>query len=304
VTLVSAIMPTFRGEHLVTDALDSALAQTHRPLEVVVVDDGSDDATTEVVADYARRHPDVVRLIAQPDRAGPCRRRNDALQAARGELIAWLDQDDVWLPDKLARQVALLEADRGAGLAYCDYEEFDGASGRTLPSEWPHGAARGDILGDLWVDGCFICSSTVVFRRAALAARGLRFPERDFSFGDDYWTWLALSLDWRAARVDEVLVRYRRHPGNESRRRPRENFHLRRIELLRDFVEEFPEARERLAGRRREGLARHAVRAAKFELGLGRRRRAAACALRALSQHPGVVAERVLGEARRALTGA
>jgi len=297
--LVSVIMPTHRGAPFVGEAIDSVLAQGHRPIELIVVDDHSPDSTVEVVAEHVRRHPGVVRLLTRRDRAGPCRRRNDALAVARGELIAWLDQDDVWAPDKLSCQVQVFHDRPDVGLVYSDHDEFDHATGRTLARPWPHGEAEGDILGDLFVEDCFICSSSAVFRRAALAGRGLGFRDREFSFGDDHFMWLAIALDWRVARVDEVLVRYRRHPANESRRLPRENFHLRRVALLEEFVDTFPDARGRLGSRRRQGLARHHVRAAKFELGLGRRARALECGLRALRWHPGVVAERVLGELRQ-----
>lgn len=93
----------------------------------------------------------------------------------------------------------------------------------------------------------------------------MRLRETDFSFGDDYYLWLALSLDWQVALVDDVLARYRRHRRNESSRLGETNFHLRRIELLREFIADFPEATPRLGPWRRRGIARHYLRAANFE---------------------------------------
>ena len=295
--MVSVIVPTYLGAAFIAETLDSALAQTHRPLEVLVVDDASPDGTAHVVEDYVRRHPDVVRLVRASDRRGPCRRRNDALALARGDVIAWLDHDDLWEPGKLERQVAVLRDDESVALVYSDWEEFDGTTGRTLPRTWPRVTARGDILGALFVEGAFMCSSTVVFRRDALP--GGRLREADFSFGDDLWAWLAIALRHHAERIDDVLVRYRRHDANESRRRGAENWHLRRVQLLEEFVAAFPEAAGRLGRRRREGLARHYVRAAKLELGRRRPVRGVRLFARAALCDPAVAAERLAGEVRR-----
>jgi glycosyltransferase involved in cell wall biosynthesis len=294
--LVSVLMPTYDSAAFVGEAIESVLGQTYRPLELVIVDDVSSDGTLELVERHARRHPEI-RLVQAAERAGPCRRRNDALDHARGAVLAWLDDDDVWHPRKLELQVAPLLADPRVGFVYSDYEEID-ADGRPLPSPWPHRLDSGELLAPLFVHGCFPCSSSVVIRREAMARRDLRFLETDFSFGDDYFLWLALSLDWRAACVREPLVRYRRHARNESRRRPDVNFDTRRLALLAAFLEEFPEARERLGPAARSGFARHSVRAARFELRRRRLPRAAGHGLRALAWSPAEVA-RALGRAAR-----
>ena len=103
--LISCIVPVFNGERYLREALDSILAQTYRPLEVVVVDDGSTDGTAAVVASYGEQ----IRYLSQPN-AGPAAARNLGLQAAIGEFIAFLDADDLWHPEKLARQMARFAA--------------------------------------------------------------------------------------------------------------------------------------------------------------------------------------------------
>ena len=137
----------------------------------------------------------------------------------------------------------------------------------------------------LFVDGCFVASLTALFRRDVLTRRNLRLREKDFSFGDDYFLWLTLSLDWQVARIDEVLARYRRHTSNESGRLALTNFHLRRVALLREFVEDFPEANARLGRNRRRGLANHYLKAADFEQA-GSRGRAALLIARAMALDP------------------
>jgi teichuronic acid biosynthesis glycosyltransferase TuaG len=296
--LVSVLTPTYEAAAFVSETVESVLAQTYEPVEHVLVDDGSTDRTPELLAELTRAHAGRIRVVRFPERAGPCRRRNDALAAARGSLIAWLDHDDVWLPTKLERQLEALSAAPAAVLSFTQYEEFDDGTGAILSRSALHD--EGDLLQRLFVEGCFIASSTVVFRRAALARRDLRFRDREFSFGDDYWLWLGLLLDGDAVLVDEPLVRLRRHGANESARLGRENFHLRRIALLREFLDEFPEAAERFGSACRSGLARHYVAAAGYELERGRRLRAARAAARAAVLDPAGASRFALRAARRA----
>jgi glycosyltransferase involved in cell wall biosynthesis len=105
VPLISCIVPVFNGERYLGETLDSILAQTYRPIEVIVVDDGSTDSTRGVVSSYGDR----VRYFWQPN-AGPPYARNTGLNSAQGEFVAFLDADDLWHPEKLARQMARFEA--------------------------------------------------------------------------------------------------------------------------------------------------------------------------------------------------
>jgi glycosyltransferase involved in cell wall biosynthesis len=279
-------MPTYNGARFVSETIESVLSQTYERLELIAVDDSSDDATAEIVAGYAQRYPDRVRFERKGERRGPCRRRNDALDVAQGSLVAWLDQDDLWLPEKTERQVEVLQTQPEVGLVYAGYEAFESETGATVYWRDQASEAEGDVLIPLYVRGCFVASLTALFRREVLTRRNLRLRETDFSFGDDYYLWLALSLDWQVARIDDVLARYRRHDENESARLAGTNFHLRRIKLLREFVAEFPEAGIRLGKWRRRGLARHFLSAADFESRRSRRRSALALS-RAFTISPG-----------------
>lgn len=103
--LISCIVPVFNGERYLAEALDSILAQTYRPIEVIVVDDGSTDGTADLVARYGER----VRYVRQTNRGAPTA-RNLGLAMATGAFVAFLDSDDLWHPEKLARQMARFEA--------------------------------------------------------------------------------------------------------------------------------------------------------------------------------------------------
>src|SRR5262249_2428536 len=101
--LISCIVPVFNGERYLREALDSILAQTYQPLELIVLDDGSTDGTAALVAGYGER----IRYLWQAN-AGEAGARNRGLSIAQGEFVAFLDADDLWHPEKLRRQLARL----------------------------------------------------------------------------------------------------------------------------------------------------------------------------------------------------
>ena len=110
---VSVLIPTWNREKYLGEAIESVLVQTYRDYEIVVVDDGSTDGTAELVKQY-----DKVRYVWQPH-AGIPAARNRALEEARGELIAWLDSDDLYAPIKLEKQVAYLDAHPECQIVFC-----------------------------------------------------------------------------------------------------------------------------------------------------------------------------------------
>ena len=109
--LVSCIVPVFNGERYLAEALDSILAQTYRPVDLIVVDDGSTDGTAQVAAGYGER----ITYLYQ-ENSGPAAARNKGIDAAQGEFVAFLDADDVWHEEKLARQMVRFDARRELGV--------------------------------------------------------------------------------------------------------------------------------------------------------------------------------------------
>src|SRR5437667_12630279 len=109
--LVSVVIPCYNGERYLAEAIESVLAQRYEPLEIIVVDDGSTDRSAEV----ARHFGDAVQYVCQPH-AGAAAARNRGVGLATGDLIAFLDADDVWTEGRLARQVQVLEADPSVGM--------------------------------------------------------------------------------------------------------------------------------------------------------------------------------------------
>jgi len=138
---ISVVIPSYNYARFVREAIDSALAQTYPPLEVIVVDDGSTDATPEVLASYGDR----IRVIRQRNE-GVARARNAGIATARGDYVAFLDADDVWHPRKLELQIARFDGDPSLGLVHCGVEMFDG-DGNTI--DVFRDGKEGDIAADL-----------------------------------------------------------------------------------------------------------------------------------------------------------
>ncbi len=126
--LVSTIIPVFNRAAMLEEAVASVLAQTYRPIEVLIVDDGSTDTTVAVAAQLASSHPSSIRVLTQIN-AGPGAARNQGLREARGEFVQYLDSDDLLLPTKFELQVAALRANPDTGLCYGKTRRRDVASG-------------------------------------------------------------------------------------------------------------------------------------------------------------------------------
>jgi glycosyltransferase involved in cell wall biosynthesis len=199
---VSVVIPAFNAAPTIARALDSVLNQTLSFHEIIVVDDASTDATRDIVACYAARN---VRLLASPSRLGASGARNAGIECATGDIIAFLDSDDEWLPTKLEKQVALIKSDPGLCFVAC---------AASLIS--PVGADLGDCYdGQPVVTGAaawkallaynFVLTSTVlVWRRIVMAVGG--FDTR-LKVGEDQDLWIRLALAGAFGSVRESLVR-------------------------------------------------------------------------------------------------
>jgi glycosyltransferase involved in cell wall biosynthesis len=210
---VSALVAAYNYEQYVGAAIESALAQDYPPdcLEVIVVDDGSTDATADVVAELIDRNPGRIRLFRQ-ENAGYVAATNHAMAQARGELFAILDADDLWLEQKIRRNVELLHSRPALGLVFSDMAVVD-SDGRIVEESFMKDRL-GDVprraLGRLLVENFVTASSIVV--RADLRSAFDPIPD-GIPYAD--W-WIALNVA-RVAEIDwirEPLARYRLHTAN------------------------------------------------------------------------------------------
>lgn len=165
---VSVIIPAYNRETLVARAIDSVLAQTYQDFELIVVDDASKDGTRTVLERY-RDHPKV-RLVLSDVNRGGSGARNLGIEAAKGELIAFQDSDDVWLAHKLAEQVAALDANPMAGLCYCGALFSEGTRSYYIP-EAVFDRLDGDMSKEMLRRNT-TSTQTLLVRREVLAKSG------------------------------------------------------------------------------------------------------------------------------------
>jgi glycosyltransferase involved in cell wall biosynthesis len=212
---VSVIMPNYNGAAFLAEAVESVLAQTHRPLQIIVVDDGSSDASTDILARYA----DDLDILRLPHSGKPGLVRNRGLAAARGDLIAFIDSDDVWLPEKLAIQVAYLTSHPGTSLVHSNLQVID-AQGRYLRDIFL-GCPGSQGLSDDYTESAFlqlvngdsnVWTSSVVVRRECLVRVG-GFAE-NLIVGEDYHLWIRIARAFRIGFVPEALAKHRKHDRN------------------------------------------------------------------------------------------
>ncbi|MBU2551799.1 MAG: glycosyltransferase [Proteobacteria bacterium] len=194
--LVSVVIPTFNRAGPVARAVDSVLAQTGPGFELIVVDDGSTDETGRVLGRYG----EAIKVLRQ-DRAGVGAARNRGIEASRGDLIAFLDSDDYWLPEKLALQTAFFQAHPDALI--CQTEEIWIRGGRRVNPKARHRKPSGDVFVPS-LELCLISPSAVMMRRSLFDRVGL-FDE-DLPACEDYDLWLRVSARWPVHLLDHPLV--------------------------------------------------------------------------------------------------
>jgi len=194
---VSVVIPTFNRARLVTEAVSSVIDQLDDGDECLVVDDGSTD---ETAARIATRFAGRVRLVTTANR-GVAAARNRGVQESRGELIAFLDSDDVWLPGKLVAQRRFLAQDRRAEI--CQTNEIWVRNGRRVNPCLHHRKPSGWIFHES-LERCLVGASTVLLRRSLFERCG-GFDEA-LPVCEDYDLWLRISRDTPIWLIDEPLV--------------------------------------------------------------------------------------------------
>lgn len=211
---VSVLMAVRNGEPYLSAALESLSRQTFTDFEIILVDNGSTDATPQLIETWRQREP----RLRTTDCATPCLSRSLSLAAslARGRYLARLDADDIAEPHRLARQVAEMEADPELVLLGSQARIIDAAGRR-------HGRRRallhdGELRKRL-IEECAFVHSSVIMRRAAFeAAGGYRASLRA---GEDYDLWTRMAAVGRIANLAEPLVQYRIHPKSLTKRQPK-----------------------------------------------------------------------------------
>ena len=290
-TVVSVVIPSHNCQAYIAQTVGSVLAQTMGDLELLLVDDGSTDATVATV--QALGDPRV-RVIRQAN-GGVCKARNRGIAEARSPLICLLDHDDWWLPHKLQRQLQALGQRPQAGVAYSSFERWyaDPASGVfAAPESFDFSAITDDIDPAFsgWVHhqfllDCWMLTSTSMFRREVFARCGT-FDE-SLPFSEDWELWLRVAREFEFVQLRRPTTLYRMHAcqGSASHR----PVDYRTLLLQRTAAQHGLASRDGRAITRRQfrhQLARYHADFARGELAAGRVGHAVSVYAKAWAHHP------------------
>jgi glycosyltransferase involved in cell wall biosynthesis len=216
---VSIIVPIYREVKYLSVALDSLIKQRYKNWEAIIVDDGSffDDSIIDAFSDDNRF------LIYHIKHGGVSLARNFGIEVATGEIVAFLDSDDLWLPDKLSKQIDALNKNPDCGLVYCDAEYIDSQGSRLGKlhkqqlniNSFPEGSCT-----SLFCRRCYILPSTAIIYKSIIQKSGVFDP--DINIGEDWIFFFKASLNTSILCIQEPLVLYRRHSGSVAYRSHRQ----------------------------------------------------------------------------------
>lgn len=221
--VVSAIIPAYNAEDFIAETLDSVFAQTYRPLEIIVVDDGSTDRTAEVVKNYLQRNDNEtnLRYIYQQN-SGPSGARNSGIKSSTGKYVAFLDADDLWPEDKLSKQAGLMELYPDVVLTFGDMRRFSKSKG-IAESMFIRQKCTKEFFGDSFyvkdaynklLTRNFIPTGTVIIRKDFFQYSDL-FDEY-LRCVEDWDLWLRIAMHGTIAYSTDVWELKRDHENNVS----------------------------------------------------------------------------------------
>lgn len=206
---VSVVIPVFNQEKYIKECVESVLSQTYRAVEVVVVDDGSTDRTAAILRSYEGK----IRYIRQENK-GAAAALNKGIKESRGEFIAWLSSDDVYLPTKLEEQLLFFKQNPNAALVYTDFYIIDGRGKIVKEAKSSYFPNKKELIFNL-LKRNFINGSSVVIRKRCLEKVG--FFDESMKLHADGNMWFRLLKHYRFGHVPKFLLKYRQHQSNASK---------------------------------------------------------------------------------------
>ena len=207
---VSVIIPTYNSAQFIIETLESVFAQTYKNYEVIVVDDGSTDNTKEVLKPYMSK----IRYIYK-ENGGPASARNVGIKNARGEYIAFLDSDDLWLPEKLEKQIRYFEKHPEIDMVFADCIRF-GEEVSNTPRNYTKHLISNDMFVNIWWYN-IVPTSTVMVKRVCFDKVGLFDESKEIEGTEDAEMWLRITREYKVDYVKEVVTKYKIRTSGHSR---------------------------------------------------------------------------------------
>ncbi len=225
--LVSVIIPCYNNAGHIATAIDSVMAQDYANIEIIVINDGSTDNSIEVLQQYG----DKITLLTQQNQ-GPAVARNSGMTAARGDFIAFLDGDDIWLPGKITAQVNYLKHNPQTGLCYTSWLVWDQSQPLAgLLAQLPNTADLAELVADRsgWLytkllEVSAVCTITVMLRAEIVRAVGLF--NKDYAIGEDHDYWIRVSRHCQIDKLSAVYAVYRQNPYSTTKKLHPQNYSL------------------------------------------------------------------------------
>jgi glycosyltransferase involved in cell wall biosynthesis len=208
---VSVIIPLYNGKKYILETLNSVLNQTFKDFEVIVIDDGSKDNSKEVLEKYLDR----IRYIYQENSGSPAAAKNRGIKESKGEFLAFMDQDDLWQADKLAKQVKILEKDQKIGLVATNTLVFDSQTKEIKGKAWAKvSKMSAEQTRKRLLQGNFIVtSSAVMVRKETIEGKGF---DENMRLADDYELWFRIAKKWQLEFIEEPLTKWRHNVSSLS----------------------------------------------------------------------------------------
>ena len=238
--LVSVIIPVYNGKKYISETIESVLGQTYAPIEIIIIDDGSKDSSHNVIKPYL--NDNKIKYYFQQNQ-GVAAARNFGIQKSSGNLIAFIDQDDLWLPEKISRQVSLMSTNSQLALVHGRIE-FINENGTRIKPLWTHPEVSGYCFKEMF-SGNKIAMLTALVKKESIMAAGM-FDET-IAITDDYDLWLKISYTNMVGYVDETIALYRYHGENTSGNIVA--FKKNELQVLQNFLKKHPEIQKKISNK-------------------------------------------------------
>lgn len=230
---ISIIMPAFNAQDFLEESIESVMAQTYANWELIIIDDGSTDKTRKIVEAFCEKDDRIQYIFQANGKQGKA--RNTGITNAKGNYIAFLDADDIWLPDKLEKQVNLL-IKSGSDLVFSDISIIDENGNVTKTS---NGVSDEQFNGEKGIRS-FLKSNkipivTVLARKEAIKKAGCFDESNQIQYGEDYFLWLRMLLKgFTFISTSKILAKYRKHPHQSIANTPSKSLQI--IEKMHQLV--------------------------------------------------------------------